>query len=359
MRGGGMIRLEVLANSNEHVHELVELFNCVWGGMTAELWKWKHLQNPLLDVAPTIVAWDNDNIVGANCFMPAIYLIQGIPCKVVQSCDSMIHPNYRGQGIFTKILCAAEEYYSSYGYKFMIGFPNEKSFPGLMKAGWEHLCDLNQSVLFQNSFPVLKKRLPDILAKFLSIPIDKYHVIKSKRSDHSFSDFNVKILDECPQSLIDISRKRDLDIYHMQLSQNYLKWRLDSKVETEYRYIIVDDDVVPIAYSIVSLPSLSSNYKISRIIDFDLYQENIRVMGFLLATSVEYLTQYSDAIHVPLYTGSKSFKRVLRNHGFISFNMLPNIFKIPLMVKLLHESFGREINKQSKWKINFIDADTA
>lgn len=354
-----MVRLEVIANTNEHVPELVELFNCVWGGMTSERWKWKHIQNPLLDVSSTIVAWDNDNIIGANCFMPAVYLIQGIPCKVVQSCDSMIHPNYRGQGIFTKIICTAEEYYSHYGYKFMIGFPNEKSFPGFIKAGWEHLFNLNNSIWFQNSFPFLENRVPTVLAKILSFPIDKYRVIKPQKPDKTFKEFNVQVLDECPGSLINISRKKELTIYQMQLSQEYLKWRLDNKINTEYRYIIVDDGLVPIAYSIVSLPSVLSNHKTSRIIDFDVYREDMRVMRFLLAVTIEYLTQYSDAIHFPLYTGTESFNRILRSYGFIPLHMLPIGFKTPLIIKLLDKSFRTEINKQSKWKIRFINADTA
>ncbi len=48
----------------------------------------------MIDSSTIIVARDCSKIIGANCFMSAEYLVQGISCKVMQSCDSMVHPNY-------------------------------------------------------------------------------------------------------------------------------------------------------------------------------------------------------------------------------------------------------------------------
>jgi len=307
-----MIRLEALAKNSNHVPELVELFNRVWGGKTTKFWIWKYLENPLLDTAPTIVAWDNGKIVGANSFMPAEYIIQGVRCKVLQSCDTMVHPDYRCQGISTKIRCTAKQYYKNYGYKFMFGFPNAQSFPGSLKSGGLHLFDLNSFAIFHNSYSILKNYVPGFLAKICSIPVDNYHIIKQKICGYTireFRDFKVQIYERCPQAVIDINEKIDPNVIRMGLSLKYLNWRLDSKPDIEYKYIIIEDGIQPIAYSIVSLPLPSRNKRVARIIDLDIYQEDTRIMEFLVATTIKYLIDRCDVIHLPLYTRMISYEK--------------------------------------------------
>ena len=371
-----MVKLKALTKDDKYVPELVELFNCVFGGMTAELWAWKHLQNPLLEAASTIAAMINGKIIGAISFMPAEYIVQGERCKVLQSCDAMVHPEYRGRGISTKIRTAAEEYYKDLGYQFMIAFPNEQSLPGALKVGWLHLFNLDSFVLFQNSYPLLKNFAPRFLAKIGSFPLDRYHLITKKilgRTATQRKGLRIRTYEKCPPAIITINKKKATSLNRMHLSFEYLNWRLDRKPGAKYSYIVVEDDVQPIAYAIVNLPISPGDKGIARIIDLDTIPGDIQALDFLIAATVKYLAGRCNLVHLPLYNGRAAHGKIFRNHGFISLKILPSKSKsYPFIAWLLdedHFSTGTcndtgelpcdVFRKKSNWKISLLDTDLA
>lgn len=103
-------------------------------------WRWQFQDNPA-GKAFFCLAEDKGAIVGQYAAIPTRFCVQGEEVLFAFSCDTMIHPGYRMQGMFSAL---ANELYRSMESQHQIttvwGFPNDVSVPGFTKrAGWKIL----------------------------------------------------------------------------------------------------------------------------------------------------------------------------------------------------------------------------
>lgn len=75
------------------------------------------------------LAVDNEKIVGHNAYIPFLYKNCESSIKVVLSTDAMIDSEYRGKGLYKKLLNACGDAARNDGFHLRIGFPNDNSFP--------------------------------------------------------------------------------------------------------------------------------------------------------------------------------------------------------------------------------------
>lgn len=119
--------------------DVLELDETVWNRTRSEAWfGWKYEENPYVPEPPVFVARADGRVVGARPFM-GFRLRIGSGDKVLtalQPSDTMVHPEYRGQGIFTRMTEAALDYYTDRKPELCFNFPNEMSWPGYRKLGW-------------------------------------------------------------------------------------------------------------------------------------------------------------------------------------------------------------------------------
>ena len=105
-----------------------------------EVWKWQFIDNPAGPGCMRLADHDG-TIVGQNSAIPTRFNLAsrpGIESILALSCDTMTHPAYRKQGMFTTL---AEELYAELaersGITTVWGFPNANSHPGFVgKLGW-------------------------------------------------------------------------------------------------------------------------------------------------------------------------------------------------------------------------------
>ena len=104
--------------------ELLDLFQASFGlTVSVELWNWKYLQNPLAPAVPElIVATDKGKIVGARPFMLAELWLGNERVKAAQPCDTMVHSQYRQEGIFSRMNQFAIEYFRREGYGMIVDY---------------------------------------------------------------------------------------------------------------------------------------------------------------------------------------------------------------------------------------------
>lgn len=131
---------------------ILDLFKTTFGrDLPLAFWRWRQVDNP--SGGPwTELVWDGDRLAGHYAVSAANLCIDG---NVVQACLSMttmVHPDYRGQGIFEK---SAESLYarlSAEGVKAVFGFPNNNSHrPFIQKLGWNDTYEI----------PTLSLDIPD------------------------------------------------------------------------------------------------------------------------------------------------------------------------------------------------------
>jgi GNAT superfamily N-acetyltransferase len=99
------------------------------------LYAWKHEENAF-GRSPAWVAVDGDRIAGFRVLMRWEFVEGGRTVHAVRAVDTATHPDYQGQGIFTRLaLHGLDELRPD--VDFVFNTPNDQSRPGYLKMGWQ------------------------------------------------------------------------------------------------------------------------------------------------------------------------------------------------------------------------------
>ena len=129
-------------------HQVIDLLNTVFqpqeyfsNERSSEWWNWKYERN-VFGKSIIIIAEDNDRVVGARIFWAWEFQCRGKTLKAYQPVDTVVHPNYQGQGLFSKLTVKAVEEAMKKKADFLFNFPNQNSLPGYLKLGWNYVAKL-------------------------------------------------------------------------------------------------------------------------------------------------------------------------------------------------------------------------
>jgi predicted N-acetyltransferase YhbS len=123
------------------------LFRRVFGhGQTSERWKWRFERNPYAPVAASLACRDGDGaIVGQYSVMHVALNVMGQRVAACQSLDTMVHPEFQGQGMFTALARDCYAALSESGVAAVFGIPNRSSYPGFLQhLGWRRIGFLEE-----------------------------------------------------------------------------------------------------------------------------------------------------------------------------------------------------------------------
>ncbi|MCB0802240.1 MAG: GNAT family N-acetyltransferase [Flavobacteriales bacterium] len=116
----------------------------------------KHFyESPFQEKAVAVVAIDEKKVVGFQSFFYWPYKTGIKIVESYQSGSSIIHPDYRGKGLFKKLLKFAQENNKSKNIDLFIGFPVEASFGSFIKDNWENPFNLRWYVKLNSIFSLL------------------------------------------------------------------------------------------------------------------------------------------------------------------------------------------------------------
>ncbi|MEZ4264706.1 MAG: GNAT family N-acetyltransferase [Polyangiaceae bacterium] len=122
--------------SESELRAVLELFSLVYGReLSPEFYRWRFLANPFGPPLVTLL-WDGDTLAGHYSASPMRSFCDG-EFASAQSMTTMTHPDYRNQGVFTKL---AEDLYArmpALGVEMIWGWPNTQSHYGFVqRLGW-------------------------------------------------------------------------------------------------------------------------------------------------------------------------------------------------------------------------------
>ncbi|MDQ1336986.1 MAG: family N-acetyltransferase [Thermodesulfobacteriota bacterium] len=118
--------------------QILALRQCVFGDLDPvrlmpETWQWQFRDNPAGEPAWAL-AEEQGRIVGQYAVIPTRFVVQGQETCFALSCDTMIDPDYRRQGLFTALARHVYQQIESEGRLAAVwGFPNEASLPGFTR----------------------------------------------------------------------------------------------------------------------------------------------------------------------------------------------------------------------------------
>ena len=108
---------------------------------------WRYRDNP----AGTVVgadAWSGDTLAAHYVTCPLRANVEGQVLKGLLSLNTATHPDFQGQGLFTRLARSAYDQAAELGHDFVIGVANAQSTPGFLgRLGFQHVGRLEAGLL--------------------------------------------------------------------------------------------------------------------------------------------------------------------------------------------------------------------
>ncbi len=212
----GRESLEIRRSTDADLGAAVELaakaLGWVPGKPNAELFGWKHLDNPF-GQSPMWLAVRDGQLVGFRAFLRWRFIRpDGSVARAVRAVDTATHPDFQGQGIFTALTNAAVEEMRSEEIDFVFNTPNDLSRPGYLKMGWSTVGHIPVRVRLRSpgaAWRVARARVP---AEKWSLPSKAGESAEAVLRDR---DAVASLLSECDLATL----------YRTDRSVDYLAWR--------------------------------------------------------------------------------------------------------------------------------------
>jgi len=143
-------------NPDAHLDELVALARVEYGDSEIanyDYLRWQYLGNPAGKAVVVVARADSGELAGQYVVIPMAFRLEGKAVKGSLSLNTLTHPAYRGQGLFTKMANETYDICAQEGLSLTLGFPNKNSYPGFVrKLQFRHIG--NASVMFRPLAPL-------------------------------------------------------------------------------------------------------------------------------------------------------------------------------------------------------------
>jgi len=256
----------------------LDLYETVFDDDRDEEWfDWKYRQNPYVDHVPMLVATDDSGrIIGARPFLALPLAIEGRRELALQPCDTMVHPDHRRQGLFTRMTERAIERYADHEAALFFNFPNEHSRAGYEKVGWEPIGQVRTRYrLHQPSDELSGGSTTQNIAGSVANVVQRGYLGILDRLAQTPRAMTVSKHESSPlDELLTLYRSATPSGVHVLRDDPFFRWRFENPTWT-YRYYLVHERGEPIAGAIVG--------------------QNVREAGHIRITDVIPLTPTNDA----------------------------------------------------------------
>lgn len=125
--------------------QILDLYNRVFAKhQSLAQWRWAYRSNPSgrIDIS---LAFDGQQLIAQSAGIPLVLNHEGRPVQTSRIQNVLVHPDYRGQGVFTQTLLHLTEHLRTHDVDFVLTFPNDNSVPGFLKtAAYERAFDIFQ-----------------------------------------------------------------------------------------------------------------------------------------------------------------------------------------------------------------------
>lgn len=269
-----------------------------------------------------IVATEGKKVIGFQSFFYWPYILNGIIYNSYQSGNSLVHPEYRGKGIFQKLLSYLDNHKAELNIDFLIGFPIIDSKNSLLRNNWQNLFNLQWYLKLVNPFSII-------------FPVNKF-----------------KVNEVFPNTIHKNYYKNDS--IRLSSSSDFLNWRRDYSKNSEYIYFNYSESekIIQFQMKIVLRKKIIKELQIGDIntnasddIKFienslNALSKNAKKLKFLTIITIA-LNEHSDQNLIKCLL-NKSYKRTNKSIFF--------------MIKPFIET--NELLKLNKWVIYRSDIDT-
>jgi len=358
-----------LIDKDNEIDAFRELFKSVFNKkMTTELWKWKYFENPMVSNQPLIYITEYEGkIVGARPILPNRMKFGVKILKVAQPCDTMVHPEHRRKGIFTKMTNFAIRDIQKRGFSLFYSFPNPlvgRIYENVRSLGWQNISKTNPSYKIFSPEKVVSSKISRKILRNIAQTVLRF--LSSRKS---------KLPTIIPAKSYDINEERmiieEIEELWKRFSENfkistvrnkeYLEWRFLKHSENDYRFFTARKNKGLLGYFVTNIVK-NLNLIEGRIIDYVIKDNGKEVFLSLLLEALEkFKKEGCDVVSTWAFT-QPEFQPILDRCGFIKRSSFPyNIFTNECFFavrKIVSDCLPIDPFEKKNWYITQADMDT-
>ncbi|MFC6825978.1 GNAT family N-acetyltransferase [Halopelagius fulvigenes] len=239
----------------EDVDDFLDLFSATFDSERGRRWfAWKYEENPYVDHVPIFVAEADGTLVGARPFFALDMSVGGERRLALQPADTMVHPDHRRRGLFTRMTETAIEEYGGAEPSFFFNFPNDNSSSGYLNLGWRKVTEQPTYYRIQNPSELARHRDSDALASVGGAVLDPllsgYNRLSNARAA-SGEGVTVRRYESVPAATMaaigDGAPKRGI---HALRDERFYDWRFDNP-KWKYVAYVAEEAGEPVAGMVV------------------------------------------------------------------------------------------------------------
>ncbi|SFS03074.1 Ribosomal protein S18 acetylase RimI [Halomicrobium zhouii] len=232
-----------------------------------EWFAWKYEDNPYVDHVPIFVAERDGDLVGARPFFALDVAVGGERALALQPGDTMVHPDHRRQGLFTRMTEAAIETYSDGKPAFFFNFPNHRSGPGYLKLGWQSVGEETTYYRIQNTnaFGLDESPAWKSVTGAAGLALGGYNRLSDLRT-RSPDGVTVRRYESVPvETMADLAASESSSGIHVWRDERFYDWRFDTPA-WDYATYVAERDGEPVAGMVVGT-AVESGLRTTKVTD--------------------------------------------------------------------------------------------
>jgi GNAT superfamily N-acetyltransferase len=321
--------------ADEDIEEILILISALWGNDTSfnrDYFTWKHRKNPLLTGNIGIAAKYAGKVVGFLGYVPAEYQTGDSRFSILQQCDTVVHPEHRGKGLFSAMSKMGMNLHAG-EYSYIVNFTsNYMTAGGLLKIGWQPLAPVRY------------------LRKFSYVNLIKNRLSPESQTALTPGRFgDIEVSDKLPASGIFETGIPDCyarNKIHLKKTTEYIEWRLAyPRAKYVCLYILTGNDID--AYIVLKI---KSNH--AHIFDYGQKADGPgvpKLLAFLIKKAGLSSISFFDT------TTPDELKPFLRKNHFQNFRCIDRIrhgrsYNIPIIIRPVVENYAED-----DWRIGGVD----
>jgi GNAT superfamily N-acetyltransferase len=329
--------------------------------ISKEYYEWKIDKNPY-QKGLIVLERREGKVVGSGTLTPKKVSIFGEEHLAAEGGDAFTHPDYRRQGIYTKIGHAGISYAKSHGFNFIYGTPNPISLAGGRKFGqipcpYVRLRFLTKGQrLLPHAVKAIVKMIRYGRLKNLRLFLSE---MWQKHLSHSSSSYSQFTLEEQEFDVFEVDEFTDeIDglwgspryIFFVIRDKTYLNWRYFANPD-EYQVIVARKSSEYLGYVVTKI---SMNGKVGVICDFITLNDRMDIFHILIQ-EVEKRLEERGVSSIQLFcVESSAYSQALLDRAYYDHG---SIFQKHVVIDSGSEIGNYLLETDAKWHFTLSDSD--
>lgn len=232
----------------------LDLYEAVWGAAKDRSWfDWRFDENPRADDVAMVVAEMDGRFVGAEPLLPFELRAGDRSIEAVQPVDWMVHPDYRREGVFSRMTETLLERFRD-DASVLFNFPNRQLLPGLERFDWRTVDAVPSRYRVQDPRAVTDGDAgsPTVAAATIGRPLVRGTLGVLDRVGSTAPDVSVDRYDSVPGETVAACYAADRpERVHVPRTPAYVRWRF-ANPRWDVTAYVARRDGEPVATTVVA-----------------------------------------------------------------------------------------------------------